>query len=234
MIDIHCHILPGIDDGPADIATSIAMARIAVADGISAIIATPHLNNRIYDPAAVTDRVRELNEALRQAGIALDILPGADVSAMLEPEQLQPFTLNRTRYILTEFPHTYLPGNAREILFDLCLRGFWPIITHPERNAAVVENPDRLCDLLGGTIYVQLTAGSLAGEFGPQCEACALYLLSRGVVDFLATDAHSPAYRPPVLSHGLAVARRVVGKAKAMALVTDNPAAVVAGEPLHG
>jgi protein-tyrosine phosphatase len=232
MIDIHCHILPAIDDGPGDLATAVAMARMAVADGITTIVATPHLNNRLYDQAEISERVVLLTEALAREGLALEILAGADVSALLPPSALRPFTLNQTRYLLVEFPHTYLPGNAREMLFELLSHGFWPIITHPERNAGVVANPGLLLDLLANGIYVQITAGSLTGDFGPAPEECAHYLLRRGAVHFLATDAHSPTRRSPVLSAGLAVAAEIVGHDQAVALVHQNPAAVLAGLPL--
>lgn len=232
MIDIHCHILPAIDDGPADLDTAVAMARLAVADGITTIVATPHVNARVYAQTEISDRVAWLAEALGREGLALELLAGADVSAMLPPAALRPFTLNQSPYLLVEFPHTYLPANAREILFDFLNHGFRPIITHPERNGGVVANPDLLLDLLADNIYVQLTAGSLTGDFGPAAEACAHYLLRRGAAHFLATDAHSPVRRLPVLSAGLEVAAEIIGRAQALRLVNDNPAAVLAGLPL--
>ncbi|MEW6594353.1 MAG: CpsB/CapC family capsule biosynthesis tyrosine phosphatase [Thermodesulfobacteriota bacterium] len=233
MIDIHCHILPAIDDGPADLATAVAMARLAAADGITTIVATPHLNSRLYDQREIGDRLALLSEALRREGLALELLAGADVSAMLPPDALRSFTINRSRYLLVEFPHAYLPGNAREILYEFVLQGFWPIITHPERNGGIVANPGLLLDLLADGIFVQLTAGSLTGDFGPAPEACAQYLLRRGAVHFLATDAHSPGRRPPLLSAGLAVASEIIGREEALRLVHHNPAAVLADLPLH-
>lgn len=232
MIDIHCHILPAIDDGPADLDTAVAMARLAAADGITAIVATPHVNTQVYDQADIGDRVVLLTEALRREGIALELLAGGDASAMLPPDALRPFTLNQSRYLLVEFPHTYLPSNAREILFDFLAHGYWPIITHPERNASVMSDPGLLLDLLADGVYVQLTAGSLTGDFGPGAEACAHYLLRRGAAHFLATDAHSPTRRPPVLSGGLEVAVEIIGRDRAVALINRNPAAVLAGLPL--
>lgn len=233
MIDIHCHILPAIDDGPTDLDAAVAMARLAVADGITTIVATPHLNNQIYDQREIGDRLAVLAEAVQREGLTLQLFAGADVSAMLPPPALRPFTLSRSRYLLVEFPHAYLPGNAREILYDFVAHGFWPIITHPERNGSVVRNPELLLDLLGDTIFVQLTAGSLTGDFGPAAEACAHHLLRRGAVHFLATDAHSSIRRPPLLSAGLAVAAEIIGREEAMRLVTHNPAAVLADRPLY-
>jgi protein-tyrosine phosphatase len=235
VIDIHCHILPGIDDGPADIRGSLEMAAIAVRNGITAIIATPHvpyMNDAVYPPARIREGVGALNRALREKSIPLTVLPGADVNILLPPSAMADYTLNGTEYMLIEFPHTHLPMNAKEVLFNIVLKGLRPIITHPERNGSVIRNPELIMDLLNTSVLVQITAGSLSGDFGPDVKACAEYLLKKGVVSFIATDAHAPDWRPPVLSEGLRVAEEIIGKERARELIMKNPEAVLAGRPL--
>lgn len=232
MIDLHCHILPGIDDGPADINISIEMARIAAADGITTIVATPHVKERMHPASEIGERIAELNERLDALNIPVRILPGADVYALLDPALLHPYTINNTDYILIEFPHSHLPKNAKEVLFRLIMAGFLPIITHPERNPSIIRNPELLFDLLGSGALVQITADSLAGTFGPEKQACARYLLQHDVVQFIATDAHSSQYRRPILSAGLKNATKIIGKEKAQRLVSLYPEAVISGRPV--
>ncbi len=230
MIDIHCHILPNLDDGPKEISQSIDMARQAAEDGIRTIVATPHIKPPFLPPERILFSLSILNSRLAALGVPITILAGGDVNALLLPPAPGRYVLHKGPYMLLEFPHSHLPSNAREILFGLCARGLVPVITHPERNAGILRNPGRFLDLLDSNIMVQLTAGSLTGYFGRDVAECARFLLRKGVVNFLATDAHATAYRRPILSAGLAVAERVVGKLAARKLVSDNPAAVVAGE----
>lgn len=235
MIDIHCHILPAIDDdGPSRWEDVLAMARMAVSDDIRQIVATPHVKDVIHPPELIHDRVARLNEALQKNGIPLEILPGAEVSAMLNTSILRNYTINGSDYVLLEFPHTHLPQNAGQLVFDALLAGLTPIIPHPERNPSVVRRPELLFDLVEAGALVQITAESLTEGFGPEARACAEYLLKKKVVHLLATDAHSPSWRCPILSQGVHAAAKIVGESAARHLVTTNPAAVIAGEPLHG
>jgi len=233
MVDIHCHILPGIDDGPAGLEESIEMARTAARDGITTIVATPHVKDEIYPVRLIREGVDRLNECIAGLGIPLVVVRGADVNALLDPSFLRDYAIEGTDYILLEFPHTHIPKNAREILFRVVMRGLRPIITHPERNVSVIRNPGLLFDLLNTDCLIQITAGSLTGEMGPDIRECAVYLLKQGVVSFIATDAHSSFRRRPVLSEGLRVAERVIGKEEASRLVKANPEAVVQGRPVR-
>jgi protein-tyrosine phosphatase len=232
MIDLHCHILPGIDDGPSDMQTSIDMARIAAEDGIETIVATPHIKEIQHSTVKLHTLVQQLNNHLEHQNIPVNVLLGADVFALLNPSCLKDYTINNSRYILTEFPHNYLPSNSREILFSLAIQGLCPIITHPERNLAIMKKPDLLLDMLYGNVLVQITAGSLTGEFGRDEQACASYLLRKEAVHFIATDAHSTDFRRPVLSEGLKHAGKIIGKERAKKLVWDNPEAVLNDQPL--
>jgi protein-tyrosine phosphatase len=233
MIDLHCHILPGIDDGPALMAESVEMARMAVADGIDTIVATPHVLELPYPPDRIAEGVRRFREALRSAQIPLKIQVGAEVSVLLEPARLSPYTLHATSYILFEFPHTHVPQNAGQFFFNATLAGLKPIIAHPERNPSFIRRPQLLFDLVAGGALVQLTAESLTGGFGAEVRECATYLLRKGMVHFLASDAHSSRHRIPGLSRGVAAAARVVGKAAALKLVMDHPATVLGGRELY-
>lgn len=233
MIDIHCHILPGIDDGPEDIRESVEMAVTACNDGIKTIVATPHIKENLYPAAIIREKVDLLNKHLVQAAIPVRILQGADVSAMIDPSYLRDYTIQGTDYILIEFPHSHLPNNAVEILFNIKTNGFHPIITHPERNPSVISNPVPFLDMLGDDSLVQITAGSLSGAFGLDIRECALYLLRKGIVSFIATDAHSNHQRRPILTEGLRVAEKIIGKEKALRLVMENPDAVINGRQLN-
>ncbi len=232
MIDLHCHILAGIDDGPVAMEQSIAMARIAAADGISRIAATPHIKNTLHSPDIIRKGVARLNAALAELRIPVEIVPGGEVYAVLDPLLLDGYRLNNSRYILIEFPHTHLPRTAVSLLFQLAVRGFKPIIGHPERNSSIIRNPDLLLKLLSSNVLVQITAGSLTGDFGPQVMECACGLLKQGAVSFIATDAHSVKHRPPILSRGINIAAGIIGREKALALVISNPEAVLAGKPV--
>jgi protein-tyrosine phosphatase len=229
MIDIHCHILPDIDDGPKTFDESVAMARIAADDGITGIVATPHLNDQLYSNVEISRRVSWLRLLLRKENIPLSIMTGADVSVLFKPDQVEGYTINGTRYILVEFAHSHLPRNADAILYQFLIKGFKPIITHPERNPSISADPTLLLKLLGDNMYVQITAGSLTGDFGRDAQQCAEYLLQAGLVDVIATDAHSSIKRKPILSEGMQVAAKIVGPERARQMVVDTPTKIISG-----
>ncbi|MDY0262752.1 CpsB/CapC family capsule biosynthesis tyrosine phosphatase [Syntrophotalea acetylenica] len=229
MIDLHCHILPSMDDGASSMEESLAMARIAVADGTRTIVATPHVKNDIPSPQLIERKIALLTECLQQHNVTLDILPGGDVSSVLPVDIVSLYTLNRSRYVLLEYPHSHLPANAEQTIFEWRLAGLWPIITHPERNPGILKNPEALTRLVEVGALVQVTAGSLAGGFGADAQACACHLVSSGLVHILASDGHSSGHRLPRLSEGLRIATQLIGKAAALRLVEDNPAAIISG-----
>jgi protein-tyrosine phosphatase len=232
MIDLHCHILPGIDDGPVDMQTSIDMARIAAEDGIEIIVATPHIKEKLHPTVKLLELVNLLNNHLESKNIPVKILLGGDVFALLLPTNMKKYTINNSRYILIEFPHNYLPSNCKEILFSLAMLGLCPIITHPERNLAIMKKPKLLLDVLHANTLVQITAGSLTGEFGRNEQACASYLLQKEAVHFIATDAHSNDFRRPILSEGFKIAAKMLGEERAEKFVWHNPDAVLKNKPI--
>jgi len=240
MIDLHCHILPGIDDGAFDMDESMEMARIAAADGIKKIVAAPHIGNSGLSEAgdkenlseAIDEKIEHLKRCLEKEKIPIEILRGGEVSASLSPYECKPFTINRTAYLLVEFPYTHLPANAGEIIFNMTLSGLRPIISHPERNPSVLQNPEKLKTLIQSGALVQITASSLTGEFGLEYQNCALHLLREQMVSFIASDGHGTTQRPPILSRAFKTAKKRVGKKMAAALVSGNPEAVLEGRPV--
>src|SRR5574337_227878 len=239
MIDIHCHILPGVDDGPETLDQAIAMCRIAAGDGIRAIVATPHFipGRSESTPAAILEKLAELKHALDQEAIPLTILAGADVSvtpelrSRLEAESC--LTINNTkRYFLAELPHTTVPPGWDRFLLSLLAAGKVPILTHPERNPWFITHPDALFAFVVQGGMVQITAMSLTGGCGERVRDFSLLLLKHNLVHVIATDAHNCDLRPPVLTEAVHEAANVIGEHRARALVTSIPGAIIEGRPV--
>ncbi len=228
MIDIHCHILPGIDDGSPDLETSVAMASMAAADGIETIIATPHVG-MAQGPSMdeIRAAVKRLNRILEKEGIALHVLPGAEVQSHVAVAEAGGFCLACGSFFLLEFPSTYLPAESLEIVYATVGQGLTPIIAHPERNAAISADPEKLSPLMHAGAKVQITGASLTGTLGPDAFACAHFLIQHSMVHFIATDSHSPNFRRPVLSNAVKKAAKYLGGKKARALVLDHPRDII-------
>lgn len=234
MIDLHNHILPGIDDGAPDLATALKMARIAWEDGIRTIACTPHIYPGLYDNDAkgIRRAIGALRLALEEAGIDLTLVEGADVH--LAPDLVDGLrgdripSLNGGRYFLLEPPHHVAPPRFEEEVFRLLAAGYVPIITHPERLTWIESHYPTFTRLARGGAWLQLTAGALTGRFGKRPRYWGERLLDEGPVQILATDAHRADQRPPRLAEGRDAAARRVGEAAARAMVEERPAAVLA------
>ena len=232
LIDIHCHILPGLDDGPASLATSTAMAEVAAGDTIGVVIATPHTDGIRVHRDTVRPKVRELNRELNRLAISLEILAGYEIPSHLAVELAADHPLAGSSYVLIEFPHTYLPQDALTTIYRLQDQGLYPIIAHPERNGDVLTQPDRLLPLIEAGALAQLTAASITGELGADLQRCAHYLLKKDMIQFIATDSHSPSFRRPVLQQAYAVTAKLLGRQKADLLIRTNPGRIIApGHP---
>lgn len=231
MIDIHCHILPALDDGPLQPDVSLDMARMAVKDGIKSMLATPHVSDGTLSAELISQRLADFNSLLAAQQVPLQILAGAEVAVQADLPSLAGYLLHKGPYLLLEFPHTHVPENAGQFLYDVQSQGFLPIIAHPERNGAILRDPALLLELVDRGVLVQLTGASVLGDFGPHIQQCAHYLLRRGAVHFLASDAHSAKHRKPVLNKARKMAARIIGKAGASRLVETNPQAVIDGIP---
>lgn len=233
MIDLHCHLLPGIDDGAPDLDASLKMARIAADDGIETIACTPHIYPGMFenDSAGIRGYVEALRGHLAEAGIPLKLSWGAD--AHVDPNLLARLkagtapSLNDTRYFLLEPPHHVAPPNFAQFTFTFMAAGYVPVITHPERLSWIEEHYDTFCDLSDKGVWMQVTAGSLTGRFGQAARYWGERMLDEGRVHILATDAHSPAHRPPLLAEGREAAAKWVGKDEARHLVETRPLGIL-------
>ena len=233
MYDLHCHLLPGIDDGPSDLETSLAMARMAVADGIIATACTPHIYAGLYenDASGIRKSIAALRQALAAEGIPLTLHEGADVH--LAPGLVDDIradripTLAGSRYLLLEPPHHVAPPRFEESVFQLMAAGFVPVITHPERLSWVEEHYKVFVRLATRGAWMQITAGALTGRFGRRPHYWAERFLSEGHAMLLATDAHDLRRRPPLLAEGRDAATGLIGKEEAGHLVMTRPAGIV-------
>ena len=222
---------------------SLQMARMAVADGIRTVVASPHLyksrradREKINLKAEVLAKINEFKEELMAAGIDLEILPGCDFPLNFESLQLldddQVYTINDgKRYLLLEFPDASVPPASEDICFRLQSKGITPIITHPERHFVFSEVPKKLERLLDLGCIAQVTASSLTGGFGRSVARVARNMMRQGYFQILATDAHNTGRRPPLLRQALEKASSIVGKEQALAMVTSIPEKIIKGEP---
>jgi protein-tyrosine phosphatase len=236
VIDLHAHILPGLDHGPRDWDESLAMCRIAVADGIATLAATPHVSEVFPNTRErIESGVAELRERLARAAIALEIVIGGDYHVRPDLAPANVLTLGGNgRYFLLEFPYQVLPLRADAFVATLIGRGLTPIFTHPERTVSLQHDWRRLEPIVKAGALVQVTADSLLGNFGKPAAAAAERFLKKGWVHLLASDAHWQNERVPQLAAGRDAAARIVGAARAVALVEANPRAVLEGRELPG
>jgi protein-tyrosine phosphatase len=241
VIDLHTHILPGIDDGARDLKESIEMCRIAAGDGIKTIVATPHTGNGIYliNREHVLSEVAFLNEKLAEYSIPINILPGSDVHIgtyydVLEMlMQGEAITVNdNMRYLMIEFSENLVTSDIHELMYKLESKKITPIFTHPERNIIIQEDMSMLFDWIEKGGLVQLTAMSLTGDFGRIVKKFSEELLTSHLVHMIASDAHSDTRRPPVLSAARDIAVNLVGADLAFKLVDEFPADIICGKPI--
>jgi len=240
MIDIHSHILPGLDDGAQTIKDSLAMARVAVQDGITTIIATPHLFRSVShwsDFSLLAVKRKELQRALDREGLPLTILGGVEFRFshnLLEEirNHRENLVLNRSAYMFIEFPFDYVYSGVKDVFFQVMSEGIIPVITHPERCTSFSSHPELLYELMEMGALVQVNAGSFDGHYGRTARDAVYRFLSLNYVHFIATDAHDTESRPPLLSPAVKNAGEVIGAEAARALVQDNPAAVIEDKPI--
>ena len=237
MIDIHCHLLPGLDDGPDTLEESLQMAEMAIIDGITHVIATPHANDTYpFLPEMVEKRRDEIQARI---GKRLVLATGCDFH--LSYENIQDlrktpakYTLNQKNYLLVEFADFAIPPTIDNTLHELHLAGLRPIVTHPERNALIRSNPARLAAWVRQGCRVQVTALSLLGRFGRSAQESAEWLLDHDMIHFFASDAHNTSARgrPLLLHQAYTVVAERRGDDVARALFRDNPLAAFEGRPL--
>jgi len=240
LIDLHCHIIPGVDDGPASMEQSLDMAKQAVADGIQTLVATPHTLNEFYHNSLqnIEDNVNRLRKTFQKNRININLCTGSEVRICAGLKQKiinkEVATINNNgRYVLVEFPLHVMPPGSREELFQLKLNDITPILAHPERNPIFQHQPELLSDLMSMGCLIQITAMSITGRFGQEAMECAHKLLKNRQSHVIATDAHSPDNRPPILSPAVEASARILGSMEeAREMVIHRPKAILTGEPI--
>lgn len=236
VIDLHCHILPGIDDGATDLGVSLAMARAMVAQGITHVACTSHILPGLYHNTGpgIRAATHRLQEFFDQEGIALQLVTGADVHmtpnfvAGLRAGQL--LSLADSRYVLVEPPHHTAPPQIEDFFFNLAVAGYVPILTHPERLSWVPSRYQMIKKLVQSGVWMQITAGSFTGVFGRNALYWAERMLDDGCVHFIASDAHDAERRPPDLAAGRDAVAKRVGPEEAQRLVLTRPMGILKDE----
>jgi protein-tyrosine phosphatase len=235
MVDIHCHILPGIDDGSKSWEMTAEMCRLAAQDGITHIVATPHSNDRyVYNRERYTEMLGQLHDA---GDGKLTFSLGCDFhfsydniqDALNNPRR---YSIGDTKYLLIEFSDYGIPPSVKQDVFAITSRGMVPIITHPERNRPLLNHPGDVLQLVEQGCLVQVTANAMTGAWGSRSKKMAEWLLKREAVHVIASDAHDPVHRRPIMSEARNVVAELTGTEVADALVTHNPEAIVEGKSL--
>lgn len=235
MVDIHCHLLPGVDDGAKSWEVSEEMCRIAVEDGIQHIVCTPHANDDYaYDRGQHEARLQELRE---RVGGRIQLSLGCDFhfsfdniqEALAAPEK---FVISGTDYLLVEFSDFSISPALHDALLRFISLGITPVITHPERNMVIQRRPEFVLKLAEQGCVIQVTANALTGHWGGTVKKSALWLLERDAVHVVASDAHDTTHRPPILSRARAAITELYDAQRATALVQDNPRAIISGRPV--
>jgi len=238
MIDLHCHLLPGIDDGPETMEEALALAAHAVASGITRAVVTPHVHIGRYsnELASIEAELARFRAELERRNIPIELGLGAEVRlgeeiiTMVMEERI-PFLGERDGYriMLLELPHSHVPVGSDKFVAWLLKQNIRPMIAHPERNKDVHHDINKITPFVSMGCWLQVTAGSVAGNFGEPSKTRAVQLLERGWVKLLASDAHNLEHRPPELEPGRRAAAAIVGEEESWKLVLDTPLSIVDG-----
>lgn len=240
MIDLHTHILPHLDDGARDMDEALKMAQMALDDGITTMVATPHGPNsgltRDYSVAKVHERLHALQAALEQASLPLEVLPGTELYADSDlPRQLhegEVLTYNHGHTLLLEFPGASTSTTIEQTIFALQAAGYRVVLAHPERLRVVQRDLDSLLPLIERGVIMQLTADALTGNHGERMQQRAEQMVLRGLVHVLASDAHTSINRPPRMAAARQRVAELLDEATAEAMVQQRPAALIHDRPL--
>jgi protein-tyrosine phosphatase len=233
MIDLHCHMLPKIDDGPKTLDESIAMAKIAVHDGITVLACTPHIYQGVYNNTAekIKEATAAFQKVLDRKKISLKLVYASDTH--IHPNLIEEIrlgnvpTFNGGRYLLLEPTHHIAPIGFEAYVIKMLEEGFVPIITHPERLSYIEKFYDVMTRLVQKGAWMQITASSFSGRFGEKAKKFAIRFLVDGKIAIIASDAHDSKHRPPILSQAFLSASKVLGEDEARRLVLDRPSAVL-------
>lgn len=236
MIDLHSHLLYSVDDGAVTLEESLALARIAVDDGIRAAALTPHIHPGRYSNvrSELLGKVAVFQDELRQHGIPLEVRLGGEVRLSIESLELiledeVPFlgTVDGYRIMLLEFPHQLIPVGSQQFVEKLLQMKIRPLIAHPERNKAVMANPERIRSFVDAGCWLQITAASIVGRFGDASLKTAITIFENDWAHIIASDAHNTEHRPPVLSEGRDAVADLLGDEMAKKMVSERPARIL-------
>lgn len=239
MVDLHAHLLPGVDDGPEAIEEAVRMCEAAAADGITAAVATPHQRHEWWPNADRNDLITRFESLLTAVGATLALSLGAEIrvdSELLAEVDLLPegslVPLAGSRYLLLELPPVAVGPDPRAVVHELVIAGWRPVLAHPERIPWLAEEPGSLVELVERGALLQLTAMSVTGALGRGAKECCAFLLDNDLAHFVASDAHDASTRPPVLSDAFRVIAGRWGEVRARLLTEDNPRAVLEDRPI--
>ena len=240
MIDVHTHILPGVDDGPRTMEESIQIVQRAAEEGVTAIVATPHVleDRSPMDQERVDDAFNRIKRIIAEKEIGVEVVLGAEL--FISPDLPARIRRNNAltidsgnRYVLLELPAQEIQPFMEQTIFELLLQGIVPIISHPERNLAIQNDPDKLFHLVQRGVLAQLDAGSLLGKYGKKTQNTAKALLSNNLIHMIASDVHSTPNGSYSLSLAVKIAAGILGRERAMEMVTVVPEKVIRGRPIH-
>lgn len=236
MIDLHCHLLPGIDDGPSNMDEAIELARLAVANGIKGVVVTPHIQPGVYENTKGT--IEQVFNQFRLAvdaeqiplklGMAAEVRISPEVISMLAAGEI-PFLGEEDgyKYMLLEFPHGNIPPGSDKMINRLLDQKIRPVIAHPERNMEVMQKLEKIEPFVDQGCLLQVTSGSIAGQFGPYVQQCARNMFEQDWVYILASDAHDSGFRQPALEAGRKAAAEIIGEDASWELVRGRPERIV-------
>jgi len=231
MIDIHCHILPDIDDGAKDMAEALALVNIAVADGVTRIVVTPHLHFGRFNNylSVIQSSFLALRQAVDNENIQVELAYAAEVRldseilSLLNSQQLPLYgRYNNQEFMLLELPHSHIPAGSDVLVKHLLKQNIIPVIAHPERNRDLLKSPDKIKTFVRLGCWFQATASSITGHFGEECQTLALSYIEQGFISIVASDAHNLKRRPPILSEARSKVTELFGAEKAQQLFYDN------------
>ena len=237
MVDIHSHILPQVDDGSHSLDDSIEMCRASADDGVRVMVATPHAHDgkhKTHDVELLNKKVEELNSQLNgnpKIVLGCELRFTHEIVKQLCEKHTAP-TIAEGPYALIEFPHAIVPPGSERPLYELMGNGITPIIAHPERNAMLIDEPNRFYELVSLGVLGQLDTGSITGQFGKRVQKTARVMLENGLIHFIASDCHNMRNRLPGMSAAVALSAKIVGEEYALAIANDNPEAAVEGRPI--
>ena len=237
MVDVHSHILPGLDDGPENMEEAVEMCAIACADGITTMVATPHMLNGIYEVERreILAAVDQLNKACRAQELEIEILPGADIHVdkdlpqLLEENKLMTVG-DAGQHLMLELPEETVPAQLADLLFELQLAGVTPVISHPERNFEIQQDIGILRGLVEAGNLTQITAGALTGQFGSIVRECSMEIVKAGLAHLVASDAHDTRRRKPELSGGRKILEQLIGEEQAEQMTCSRGRLMIEGK----